>query len=178
MIRKTWWLAVGLAAVLGCDKPGDEPNNSIPPSPPGTKHNSTASGSPSDMPAPQAPSGYPSGIQNKAAPTDSTKPEDAPKADAPKTDDAPAPKADDKADAPKAENVSLSEEELAQIKKLPEADQALALKQKVCLVEGGHLGEMGVPVKVTFEGQTFFLCCKGCNEEAKLKVAVAKLKKN
>ena len=38
---------------------------------------------------------------------------------------------------------------------------------------------MGVPLKVTAAGQTFFLCCKGCNKDVQDDPAavVAKLKK-
>ena len=42
-------------------------------------------------------------------------------------------------------------------------DQKLAEAQRFCAVqEGVRLGSMGVPVKVTLEGQPVFLCCKGC----------------
>jgi YHS domain-containing protein len=38
---------------------------------------------------------------------------------------------------------------------------------------------MGVPLKVSAEGKTFFLCCKGCNKELKAnpQAVVAKLGK-
>ena len=48
------------------------------------------------------------------------------------------------------------------IAKLPEADRATAEKQEICPVSGGKLGSMGMPYKVTVEGQDVFLCCKGC----------------
>ena len=59
------------------------------------------------------------------------------------------------------------------------ARRTVALKQAVCPVSDENLGSMGVPIKVTAEGKTFYLCCKGCNKEvdADPKAVVAKLKK-
>ena len=51
--------------------------------------------------------------------------------------------------------------------KLPPEDQKLAAEQKFCPITGLQLGSMGVPVKITLKGQTVFLCCPGCVEEAK-----------
>lgn len=42
------------------------------------------------------------------------------------------------------------------------ADQAAISQQRVCAVTGGKLGGMGTPVKVSADGQSLFLCCKGC----------------
>jgi YHS domain-containing protein len=50
---------------------------------------------------------------------------------------------------------------------LPEADRALAEKQKVCPVSGEPLGSMGKPVKITVKGKTVFLCCSGCEPAIK-----------
>ncbi len=77
----------------------------------------------------------------------------------------------------KAAAVSLSDEEVAEIKKLPAGEQAVALKQAVCPVSDETLGSMGVPIKVSAEGKTFYLCCKGCKKEvdADPKAVVAKL---
>lgn len=66
--------------------------------------------------------------------------------------------------------ITLTPEEIAEIKKLPEADQELALAQKVCAVgeeEGhpNHLGTMGKPIKVSADGKTAFLCCAGCKAD-------------
>ena len=55
------------------------------------------------------------------------------------------------------------------INKLDEADRKLALEQKLCAVQGSHLGGMGKPFKVVLNGKTVFLCCDGCEEEAKAK---------
>ncbi len=41
-------------------------------------------------------------------------------------------------------------------------DQALADRQKVCLVGGEALGSMGTPVKVMLGDRAVFLCCEGC----------------
>ena len=62
--------------------------------------------------------------------------------------------------------ITLSAEEMDQIKKLPEAEQAMALGQKVCPSSGENLGSMGAPLKMDVKGQTVFLCCKGCTEDA------------
>lgn len=75
---------------------------------------------------------------------------------------------------------SLTEEEVAEVKKLPEAEQAAALAQIVCPISDEHLGSMGAPLKVEHAGKTyFFLCCKGCSKQfaADPAAAVAKLAK-
>lgn len=105
-----------------------------------------------------------------------------PKIEAPKTE---APKADaPKADSPKIEApkgaASLNAEEKAEIAKLgAKADQDLALAQATCLISGENLGSMGVPIKVSAEGKSAFLCCKGCVKdfEKDPKAALAKLAK-
>jgi hypothetical protein len=124
---------------------------------------------------PAAPTAGPS----SAAPA--VKPAAAPAAPAPsKSDEAP------KVEGPKAENSKsdagaerLSADELASIKKLPAGEQELATKQLVCPVSTENLGSMGMPVKVTAEGRTFYLCCKGCQKElnADPKAVIAKLDK-
>lgn len=98
---------------------------------------------------------------------------DAPKADAPKTD---APKIE----APKAGSAALTSDEKAEIAKLEsKADQDQATAQLTCLVSGENLGSMGVPVKVSHDGKSAFLCCKGCVKdfEKDPKAALAKLAK-
>ena len=108
-----------------------------------------------------------------------------PKADAPKTEepkaDAPkveAPKTEEpKADAPKTGK--LSDDEIKEIKTLPADEQDAALKQAKCPVSDEALGSMGAPIKVTAEGKTFYICCKGCAKEVETnpKEVVAKLAK-
>ncbi|MBX9654792.1 efflux RND transporter periplasmic adaptor subunit [bacterium] len=47
-------------------------------------------------------------------------------------------------------------------------DQALAREQKYCpVLKGSELGSMGTPLRVTVEGETFFVCCKGCLPKTK-----------
>jgi hypothetical protein len=58
-----------------------------------------------------------------------------------------------------------TDEEAANIRKLPQADQKAALAQGVCAVGGEPLGSMGVPIRMTADGRTVFLCCKGCEPE-------------
>jgi hypothetical protein len=81
----------------------------------------------------------------------------------------------------KADAVKLSDEEIAEINKLPAEDKKIALAQLVCPVSGDHLGEasMGPPIKQVVDGTTFFLCCSGCEKEVKAdpKAVLAKLKK-
>ncbi|HEV3439062.1 MAG TPA: hypothetical protein VG122_16970 [Gemmata sp.] len=55
----------------------------------------------------------------------------------------------------------------AQLAKLPAADKALAEAQKVCPISGEPLGSMGVPPKLSLNGETVFLCCNGCAKDAK-----------
>lgn len=66
-----------------------------------------------------------------------------------------------------AADVTLSEDEIAQIEKLPAEDQVLALAQKVCPASDEPLGSMGVPIKVEAGGESIFVCCAGCVEEVK-----------
>jgi serine/threonine protein kinase len=75
--------------------------------------------------------------------------------------------------------VPLDPDEVAEIRKLPPDEAERALKQRACPVSGENLGSMGVPVKVTAAGRTFYLCCKGCNKDVQEDPAavVAKLKK-
>jgi Cu(I)/Ag(I) efflux system membrane fusion protein len=52
--------------------------------------------------------------------------------------------------------------------KLSPADRELAEKQKTCpILAGSRLGSMGVPVKLSIAGETVFLCCSGCQGQAK-----------
>jgi hypothetical protein len=164
MTPKFWCSALFLAAVVGCA--GEEappptplpstPESEIKPSPP------KAEMTPKPEPAPKA----------DAEKDDAKK--DEPKTDA-KKDEAP------KVEGPKADakTSKLSDDEIAEIKKLPAAEQDLALKQAVCPVSDENLGGMGIPVKVSAEGKTFFLCCKHCEKEVKAdpKAVVAKLAK-
>ena len=79
---------------------------------------------------------------------------------------APIPSATDAAPAvegPKAGTVKLTDEEIANIKKLPADEQEAALKQAVCPVSGENLG-MDVPIKVSAEGRDFYICCGGCKD--------------
>jgi multidrug efflux pump subunit AcrA (membrane-fusion protein) len=61
----------------------------------------------------------------------------------------------------------ISEKIKANLTKLSPQDQKLAAEQKFCPITGLLLGSMGVPVKITLKGQTVFLCCPGCVDEAK-----------
>ena len=56
---------------------------------------------------------------------------------------------------------------MAEIKKLPAADQPVAIAQVLCPVGGDKLGEMGPPIKVTAKGKSFFICCASCEKDVK-----------
>lgn len=61
------------------------------------------------------------------------------------------------------------EEKIAEaLAKLSPEDRKLAEEQKFCVQsDKSRLGSMGTPVKIELEGQSVFLCCKGCEKEAK-----------
>ncbi len=72
-----------------------------------------------------------------------------------------------------------SEQIAANLAKLSEEDRKLAEKQKICPVSDEPLGSMGVPQKVSANGQELFICCEGCKEKlmANPDQYLAKLKK-
>ena len=151
--RHLWVLAVVLS-LAGC---GDGDEAGTPPA------GGTTPGAPSQTPAAKAPTTAP-------APTPGeTKKNEAPPLEPPKTGST-------KEDAAP---VVLAADELANIKKLPAAEQDAAIKQAVCPVSGEHLGNMGMPVKITAEDRTFYLCCEGCEKDVKkdAKSVIAKLDK-
>jgi YHS domain-containing protein len=153
-----------LLAMIGCNG-GDEPAE------PSASSPKVAPASPTPVPRSETIKG-----ESSPAPTKTEPKSDAPK----KSDDGP------KVEGPKAENTkstggadALTAKQLGAIKQLPEAEQALALKQRVCPVNGGPLGAMGKPYKVTYDGRSFYLCCDSCEDEVKAdpKAIIAKLDK-
>ena len=62
------------------------------------------------------------------------------------------------------ESPEVSHEVTEALAKLSEGDRQLAEEQRVCPVTRMLLGSMGTPTKVDLDGQTVFLCCKGCEE--------------
>jgi Cu(I)/Ag(I) efflux system membrane fusion protein len=67
---------------------------------------------------------------------------------------------------------SMTEDEDAKIKavlsKLSRVDQRLAEAQGYCpILEANRLGSMGLPVKLILKDQPVFLCCKGCEKQAR-----------
>jgi Cu(I)/Ag(I) efflux system membrane fusion protein len=176
MIRKSWWLAVVLAAAAGCGEGGtmnpDDTNNTIPQtgnagSVPPSQGGGGAGGGPVGGAAGGAPGAiaYPKEYGKKGAekPAGDTKEE--PKPAEPGKEATEPKKEDEKAEAPKSASVTLTSDEIAQIKKLPEDDQKIALAQLVCPVSDEHLGSMETPVKKVVNGKTIFLCCAGCTKE-------------
>ena len=164
MMRRMGWMGMGmglmLAGLIGC---GNSPQEvgALPPPTPLPAGETPASGT-SGM-GPTSPThgaaGYPA---PSPSPTSKAAEADMPKATEP-AKPADEPKKDD---APKTADVTLTPEEVAEIKKLPEAEQVIALAQKVCPVGDGHLGDpdMGLPYKKVVDGKTVFLCCKGCEK--------------
>jgi Cu(I)/Ag(I) efflux system membrane fusion protein len=56
----------------------------------------------------------------------------------------------------------------AELANLSAEDRRAAELQRFCPIQpANRLGSMGVPVKLTLKGQTVFLCCEGCEDEAK-----------
>lgn len=70
-------------------------------------------------------------------------------------------------DKPAAMTAKEKKIEAARAKLSPE-DRALVDAQDICAVMSDHkLGSMGVPLKLTIQGQPVFICCKGCKGSAK-----------
>jgi len=161
--------------LVGCGGSTTAPVDSGPAPAPGTVNPDPASRIKAEAPKTEEPKAE--APKAEAPPAEAPKAE-APKADAPKIE---APKTDTpKIEAPKNESAALNGEEKAEIAKLAsKEDQALALAQATCLISGEHLGAMGVPIKVSAEGKSAFLCCKGCVKdfEKDPKAALAKLGK-
>ena len=189
-IRKPWWAVLALSlpvAMLtgGCGGESTEtPDTPTPVVTPASKTEApkpapvTKSETPKAEPVKAAPAPTPAAATPEPAKVEPAKVEppkvEPPKPAAPKVE---APKVDSGKQAAAAEK--LTDEELAVIRKLPKEDVDAAIKQVVCPVSGDHLGTMDVPVKVTAEGKTFFLCCKSCKKEVEAhpKDVVAKLAK-
>lgn len=58
----------------------------------------------------------------------------------------------------------------ATLAKLSDEDRALAERQRECVIlPGSRLGSMGIPRKLTIEGQPVFICCAGCEKAARSK---------
>lgn len=167
-------LALGLAGCAGEESSAPPPGGAgggTPPSPAPR----AASAAPAPAPAPAA--GAPGKGEVKApapAPAPAAK-------EAVKTSDAPPPLEPPKTGQAEtgARPVKLTDGQVAKIKSLPAGEQEAALKQAVCPISGENLGSMGVPFKMSAEGQTFYLCCDGCEDKAKAdpKAVLAKLGK-
>jgi Cu(I)/Ag(I) efflux system membrane fusion protein len=55
----------------------------------------------------------------------------------------------------------------AGLAKLSPGDRKLAEAQKLCPVLRNRLGAMGRPFRLVLDGRTVFLCCKGCESDAR-----------
>ncbi len=145
-IRRLFWLPLLFGAIVGCGSgevsapsPSITPAVGAPKAPPAPSKKS-----PEEMLPPPAKTEV-----EKAAPSKKDEP---PAIEGPKSE----------ATAPSA--IKLSSEEIEIIKKLPSAEQTLALSQVVCPVSGEPLGAMGIPKKTSALGRTFYLCCGGCED--------------
>jgi hypothetical protein len=167
--RKSTLLALMLGAVIGCaGEEGAAPAGGGPVTPPGEKPSTPAK---KTEPGKEAePAKTTSSKEMTPAPAQE-EPKTAKPADGPKLE-GPSPSS-----SVESSPVKLTAEELAAIKELPAAEQAVAIQQAVCPVSSHHLGSMEKPVKVSAEGRTFYLCCEGCEPELKkdAKAVVAKL---
>ncbi len=55
----------------------------------------------------------------------------------------------------------------AVLAQMPENQRRLVEQQRFCpILDQNRLGSMGIPVKLTIEGQPVFLCCDGCKKSA------------
>jgi YHS domain-containing protein len=153
-ICKSVWSIVLLGLVVGC---AGEPESAPPP--PAAGGAKASYPSPTDKP----------GVKAPAKPAETKKGDEPPAVEGPKAETA----------TPKNTDAKLTAEELAAIKELPAAEQAVALAQAVCPVSSHHLGSMDKPVKVSAEGRTFYICCEGCEDKVKSdpKGVIAKLDK-
>jgi hypothetical protein len=175
-MKLTWkWTSANLLllAIIGCNG-GEQPAappavgpdpaaiNVMKPTKPTTPKSETAKG---EMPL----EGARAATKTEPKADASKKSDEGPKIEGPKDDNA---KATDGASSPNAE-------ELAAIKQLPEDEQKVALKQGTCPVSDEPLGAMGKPLRVTYEGRSFYLCCKSCEPKVKAdpKAIIAKLDK-
>jgi hypothetical protein len=55
----------------------------------------------------------------------------------------------------------------AALAKLSPEDRQQAKAQRVCPVSNEPLGAMGVPIKVTVGEESVFICCAGCEKDAR-----------
>jgi uncharacterized protein (TIGR03000 family) len=64
--------------------------------------------------------------------------------------------------------VDEEKEITASLGKLAPEDRKTAEAQRFCVIQDKvPLGSMGVPVKLTLNGQTVFVCCEGCEKKAR-----------
>jgi hypothetical protein len=176
--RKFWWAGLTLAAFVGCAEEQQTTPSTPPASTGPAATNPPGPATSPDMPEPAKPEAKDADKagDKKDADKPESPPASLPKIEAPKVD---APKSDaDKDGDKKSDAAKLTDDQLAEIKKLPADEQPLAIKQTICPVSGENLGDMGVPIKVSAEGKTFFICCKGCKKEvdSDAKAVLAKLK--
>ena len=70
--------------------------------------------------------------------------------------------------SPKGAQLSTEDVEIATERaKLSPEDRALVEAQEWCVVSNkARLGSMGVPIKLTIQGQPVFVCCGGCKRKA------------
>lgn len=84
-----------------------------------------------------------------------------------KTEASPAPPPTKKDSGPPAVPAEKLAKVEANLAKLSAEDRRLAQAQKYCPVQDKLLGSMGKPVKLLLKGQPVFLCCAGCEDDAK-----------
>jgi hypothetical protein len=160
-----------ILGIIGCES--DQAENTPAATPPASSTTPPAPSATKTPPAGGAPTATPSSPakeeEPKTTPGKETSKADAPSLEGPKSE----------ASGDKSASAKLSDAEIANIKKLPEAEQAAALAQAICPVSEEHLGGMGKPIKISAEGRTFYLCCDSCEKDVKAdpKGVIAKLEK-
>jgi len=71
------------------------------------------------------------------------------------------------AQTPQTSAEEIPENVKENLAELSPEDRQLAAQQRFCPITKALLGSMGVPIKITLKGQPVFLCCPGCEDEAK-----------
>jgi hypothetical protein len=80
-----------------------------------------------------------------------------------------------------AERTAPSEKKIAEaLARLSKADRSAATAQRYCAIASdSRLGSMGTPLRLSVDGKTVFVCCKGCVKRAQAnpKATLASVKK-
>jgi Cu(I)/Ag(I) efflux system membrane fusion protein len=70
-------------------------------------------------------------------------------------------------DEPLTHHKTMTAENRQKLAKLEPADRVQAIAQGVCPISHEPLGSMGTPYKITLKGRPVYLCCQGCEAQAR-----------